>query len=99
MSDARALSYHDVVLRHADIELLRGPHWLNDQVRAAADNITITTITLAAVAHRVRDSLRLDSVQRCSPEHQQDSCQPYNLLGVWIRIFASPQAILPPLSV
>jgi hypothetical protein len=36
MSDARALSYHDVVLRRADVDLLRGPHWLNDQVSAAA---------------------------------------------------------------
>jgi hypothetical protein len=30
MSDARALSYHDVVLRHMDVDLPRGPQWLND---------------------------------------------------------------------
>ncbi|KAF8062049.1 NEDP1 [Scenedesmus sp. PABB004] len=29
-----ALSFHDVLLRHADLDLLRGPHWLNDQVIA-----------------------------------------------------------------
>lgn len=34
--DARVLSYHDVLLRKADVELLRGPHWLNDQVSFAA---------------------------------------------------------------
>ena len=32
--DAPYLSYHDVLLRHADVQLLRGPHWLNDQVGA-----------------------------------------------------------------
>jgi hypothetical protein len=36
MSHERALSYHDVVLRHGDVDLLRGPHWLNDQVGVAA---------------------------------------------------------------
>jgi hypothetical protein len=49
MSDARALSYHDVVLLHTDVDLLRGPQWLNDSVSAAAHNITITTAA-AAVA-------------------------------------------------
>uniref|UniRef100_A0A383VRG5 Ubiquitin-like protease family profile domain-containing protein n=1 Tax=Tetradesmus obliquus TaxID=3088 RepID=A0A383VRG5_TETOB len=34
MSDRRILSYHDVVLRHGDVELLRGPLWLNDQIIA-----------------------------------------------------------------
>jgi hypothetical protein len=28
----KALSYYDVLLRNADIQLLRGNHWLNDQV-------------------------------------------------------------------
>ena len=32
----KALSYHDVLLRHQDIDLLRGHHWLNDQVRPRA---------------------------------------------------------------
>lgn len=36
MSHGRALSYHDVVLRLADVDLLRGPHWLNDQVGATS---------------------------------------------------------------
>lgn len=31
-ANARALSYHDMLLRHADLDLLRGPQWLNDQV-------------------------------------------------------------------
>mmetsp|Transcript_27528 Transcript_27528/g.46078 ORF Transcript_27528/g.46078 Transcript_27528/m.46078 type:complete len:233 (+) Transcript_27528:446-1144(+) len=30
----KKLSYHDVLLRSEDIDLLRGPHWLNDQVIA-----------------------------------------------------------------
>lgn len=30
--DARVLSYHDVLLRRADLDLLKGPEWLNDQV-------------------------------------------------------------------
>jgi hypothetical protein len=30
----RALSYHDVLLRRQDVDLLRGDHWLNDQVGA-----------------------------------------------------------------
>ena len=28
----KALSYHDILLRQEDLELLRGPNWLNDQV-------------------------------------------------------------------
>lgn len=32
--DARVLDYHDVLLRQADVDLLNGSHWLNDQVRA-----------------------------------------------------------------
>jgi hypothetical protein len=31
-SEARVLSYHDVLLRRADLDLLKGPEWLNDQV-------------------------------------------------------------------
>lgn len=31
--DTRVLSYHDLLLRNADLNLLRGPEWLNDQVR------------------------------------------------------------------
>ena len=31
--DARVLSYHDVLLRQADVDLLLGPEWLNDQVQ------------------------------------------------------------------
>lgn len=34
-ADARLLSYHDVLLRKSDVQLLRGPHWLNDQVCVA----------------------------------------------------------------
>lgn len=34
--DARVLSYHDVLLRRADLDLLRGPEWLNDQVQLTA---------------------------------------------------------------
>lgn len=30
--NARVLSYHDVLLRRSDVELLKGPEWLNDQV-------------------------------------------------------------------
>ena len=29
------LDYGDVLLRQSDVDLLRGPHWLNDQVMAA----------------------------------------------------------------
>jgi hypothetical protein len=29
----RVLSYGDVLLRKSDVELLEGPHWLNDQVK------------------------------------------------------------------
>lgn len=32
--EAKALDYHDVLLRQGDVQLLAGPHWLNDQVRA-----------------------------------------------------------------
>ena len=32
--EAKALDYHDVLLRQGDVQLLDGPHWLNDQVRA-----------------------------------------------------------------
>jgi hypothetical protein len=32
MAESRALSFGDVLLREADVELLQGPHWLNDQV-------------------------------------------------------------------
>lgn len=31
-SDEIVLSYHDSLLRQSDVDLLRGPHWLNDQV-------------------------------------------------------------------
>mmetsp|Transcript_40652 Transcript_40652/g.115088 ORF Transcript_40652/g.115088 Transcript_40652/m.115088 type:complete len:84 (-) Transcript_40652:240-491(-) len=31
-SDRKVLSYHDVLLRQADVALLKGPYWLNDQV-------------------------------------------------------------------
>lgn len=30
--EAKVLSYHDVLLRKKDVEVLRGPRWLNDQV-------------------------------------------------------------------
>lgn len=30
--DTRVLSYHDVLLRKSDVDILRGPDWLNDQV-------------------------------------------------------------------
>eukprot|EP00240_Pyramimonas_obovata_P007727 CAMPEP_0118924856 /NCGR_PEP_ID=MMETSP1169-20130426/2796_1 /TAXON_ID=36882 /ORGANISM="Pyramimonas obovata, Strain CCMP722" /LENGTH=178 /DNA_ID=CAMNT_0006865995 /DNA_START=844 /DNA_END=1377 /DNA_ORIENTATION=- len=30
----KVLSYHDILLRQEDLELLRGPQWLNDQVIA-----------------------------------------------------------------
>lgn len=30
--DPISLNYHDSLLRSSDIELLRGPHWLNDQI-------------------------------------------------------------------
>ena len=28
----KALSYHDILLRKADVRLLQGPDWINDQV-------------------------------------------------------------------
>ena len=31
MSDRKVLDYHDVLLYAGDVELLRGPQWLNDQ--------------------------------------------------------------------
>lgn len=34
--DDVVLSYHDVCLRHEDIDTLKGPYWLNDQVIAFA---------------------------------------------------------------
>eukprot|EP00873_Tetraselmis_striata_P021248 jgi/Tetstr1/441512/TSEL_029743.t1 len=33
-ADKKVLSYHDVLLRRGDVDLLRGPHWLNDQIIA-----------------------------------------------------------------
>ena len=30
----KVLDYHDVLLRRADVELLTGPNWLNDQLIA-----------------------------------------------------------------
>jgi len=33
MADEKVLDYHDILLRGADVELLRGPDWLNDQAR------------------------------------------------------------------
>jgi hypothetical protein len=33
MGDRRVLNYGDCLLRHADVQLLRGPNWLNDQVK------------------------------------------------------------------
>lgn len=36
---ARVLSYHDVLLRKGDVDLLRGPHWLNDQVRLCCHSV------------------------------------------------------------
>mmetsp|Transcript_18079 Transcript_18079/g.58490 ORF Transcript_18079/g.58490 Transcript_18079/m.58490 type:complete len:198 (-) Transcript_18079:51-644(-) len=32
MADEKVLDYHDILLRGADVELLRGPDWLNDQI-------------------------------------------------------------------
>ena len=29
-SDAKVLSFGDVVLRQSDVDLLEGPYWLND---------------------------------------------------------------------
>lgn len=31
----KVLSYGDNLLRRGDVELLQGPHWLNDQVQLA----------------------------------------------------------------
>jgi hypothetical protein len=58
MSDARALSYHDVVLRHADVDLLRGPDWLNDQVSTVAARSPQQQQQQAGICP--------ESVQRCS---------------------------------
>lgn len=33
--DAKVLDYHDVLLRAADVELLAGPYWCNDQLSDA----------------------------------------------------------------
>lgn len=33
--DDKVLSYGDVLIRRSDVELLTGPHWLNDQVPSA----------------------------------------------------------------
>lgn len=32
MSDPISLNYHDSLLRFSDVELLKGPYWLNDQI-------------------------------------------------------------------
>lgn len=42
--EAKALDYHDVLLRQGDVELLSGPHWLNDQAcarRRACEPLTL----------------------------------------------------------
>ena len=36
MDSRKVLDYGDVLLRQADVDLLKGPHWLNDQVIACA---------------------------------------------------------------
>ena len=36
MNDEAVLSYHDVLLRKSDVELLKGTEWLNDQIIAFA---------------------------------------------------------------
>lgn len=36
--ETRVLSYHDVFLRQADVDLLTGPDWLNDQVRGLSES-------------------------------------------------------------
>lgn len=30
----KVCSYHDVLLRASDVDLVKGPHWLNDQITA-----------------------------------------------------------------
>jgi hypothetical protein len=43
--DARVLSYYDVLLRRADVDLLKGPEWLNDQVQHRACSLQLRQVT------------------------------------------------------
>jgi hypothetical protein len=40
----KKLSYHDVLLRSEDVDLLRGPHWLNDQVPFHESNVVVALL-------------------------------------------------------
>ena len=39
MDSRKVLDYGDVLLRQSDVDLLKGPHWLNDQVTACMDSL------------------------------------------------------------
>ena len=48
--EAKALDYHDVLLRQGDVQLLAGPHWLNDQVCADGVACAAAEAALGAAA-------------------------------------------------
>lgn len=54
LGEARVLSYHDVLLREADVDILKGPHWLNDQAsghRPAGTPLLLASATRPCCSH------------------------------------------------
>lgn len=49
----KVLDYHDILLREADVKLLDGPHWLNDQVSDLKDVLHIGNIKNIDMAYLV----------------------------------------------
>lgn len=70
--EAKALDYHDVLLRQGDVQLLAGPHWLNDQERARQGQGCIHS---PASCHRAACCAIL-----CTPTH---SCA-----AAWMQVIA-----------
>ncbi|GMH40144.1 hypothetical protein BSKO_08048 [Bryopsis sp. KO-2023] len=76
MSDRKVLSYHDIVLRESDVELLKGPAWLNDLViefyfeylsREVFDNAEDFAFLGGSVAYLIAGGSPQDLVEMLKP--------------------------------
>ena len=64
MRESKVLDYGDVLLRREDVDLLRGPHWLNDQVGCIQKNPARRSSHLYTLLHHYLSTLDHGRVQQ-----------------------------------
>jgi hypothetical protein len=57
--EQKVLDYHDVLLYKSDLDLLMGPHWLNDQVLAAGLQVSASRTSASTEPVSLRSGYRV----------------------------------------